>query len=226
MLRIAATPNMLKLSQSEYKNYSLSPIIRKVLVIPETIVVGQIIIFPFNKKFRITRIIFKRIIDPITHFNFLYKFTRTCAREAQLVKYLHAFSYDVINKRKEFLKNKSREHDECDVGSKRRLAFLDLLLQSEIDGKKLSDQEIREEVDVFMFGGHDTTTSAITFTLLNLAKYPKIQQQVYSECLEILGNEKSSSMQDLKKMNFLEKVIKESLRLYPSVRGQKTLKAN
>ena len=61
------------------------------------------------------------------------------------------------------------------IGIKRRLAFLDLLLEASKGGTVLSDTDIREEVDIFMFAGHDTSTHSMSWTLWLLATHPEIQ---------------------------------------------------
>lgn len=78
-------------------------------------------------------------------------------REKELIKNLHDFTDSVINVRRKFLMQREviteelKHSDEDDVGMKKKTAFLDLLLQVKIDGENLRDEDIREEVDTFMF---------------------------------------------------------------------------
>lgn len=106
----------------------------------------------------------------------------------------------------DILKDKEDLSGDGDIKGKRRLAFLDMLLISQMEGMSLTDDEIREEVDNFMFAGHDTVSSAIAFTLHLLSQHPNIQKQAYEEVLAAMRDGKES-------MPYLEAVIKESLRI-------------
>eukprot|EP00080_Pristionchus_pacificus_P018285 PDM78305.1 cytochrome P450 [Pristionchus pacificus] len=59
-------------------------------------------------------------------------------------------------------------------------AFLDMLI-AEKDRANLSMLDIREEVDTFMFAGHDTTSSALGWTIWCLSTHQDFQQRAYEE---------------------------------------------
>lgn len=67
--------------------------------------------------------------------------------------------------------------------------------------------------------GHDTTTSGITFCLYNIAKYPEVQEKCIKEIREVFGDDKTAptTLSNLNDLHYLDLVVKESLRLYPSV---------
>lgn len=132
------------------------------------------------------------------------------------MKVLHGFTDNVILARRDKLVN---EQAGVQTDSKQKLALIDILLKSTIDGKPLSNLDIREEVDTFMFAGHDTTTSGISFCLYNIAKYPEVQRNSFDEIRNVMGDDalKEISFDDLQRLNYLDRVIKESLRLFPPV---------
>ncbi|ELW47048.1 Cytochrome P450 4V2 [Tupaia chinensis] len=139
-----------------------------------------------------------------------------------MVALYNAENVEVIAERAKEMKAEkgSRGDDGGSVPSKnKRRAFLDLLLNvTDDEGNKLSHEDIREEVDTFMFEGHDTTAAAINWSLYLLGSYPEVQKKVDSELDEVFGqSDRPANFEDLKKLKYLECVIKETLRLFPSV---------
>ncbi|XP_037818738.1 cytochrome P450 4d1 isoform X2 [Lucilia sericata] len=170
----------------------------------------------------ISTVLHKRMFDILYRFNLTYQFTKLARDEKKALAILHGFTEKIIvQRREELLKAQDNvtESHEDDIGSKRKMAFLDILLQSEIDGKPLSNLDIREEVDTFMFEGHDTTSSAITFCFYNLAMNPKCQQKCFEEIIQVFGKDKSKPVtyEDLNNLHYVELCIKETLRMFPSV---------
>nr|Q9VS79.2 RecName: Full=Cytochrome P450 4d8; AltName: Full=CYPIVD8 [Drosophila melanogaster]AAL13671.1 GH22459p [Drosophila melanogaster] len=143
-------------------------------------------------------------------------------RQTQLIRTMQEFTIKVIEKRRQALEDqqsKLMDTADEDVGSKRRMALLDVLLMSTVDGRPLTNDEIREEVDTFMFEGHDTTTSALSFCLHELSRHPEVQAKMLEEIVQVLGTDRSRpvSIRDLGELKYMECVIKESLRMYPPV---------
>uniref|UniRef100_H3CK18 aromatase n=1 Tax=Tetraodon nigroviridis TaxID=99883 RepID=H3CK18_TETNG len=72
--------------------------------------------------------------------------------------------------------------------------------------------------DTFMFEGHDTTASGISFILYNLACHPE-HQKCREEILQVLNGKDTMDWEDLSKIPYTTMCIKESLRLHPPVPG-------
>lgn len=108
--------------------------------------------------------------------------------------------------------------DDNDVGEKKRLAFLDLLLESAENGALISDKEIKEQVDTIMFEGHDTTAAGSSFFLSVMGIHQDIQDKVVEELYGIFGDsERPATFQDTLEMKYLERCLMETLRMFPPV---------
>lgn len=120
--------------------------------------------------------------------------------------------------KKEGLRDDLDDQDENDIGEKRRMAFLDLMIETARGGANLTDEEIKEEVDTIMFEGHDTTAAGSSFVLCQLGAHPEIQKRVYDEIKGIFGDsDRPITFADTMELKYLERVILESLRLFPPV---------
>ncbi|XP_023788238.1 cytochrome P450 4B1-like [Cyanistes caeruleus] len=130
-------------------------------------------------------------------------------------KLAHSHTDQVIQERKLLLSNE-KELDK--IQKKRHLDFLDILLCSkDANGAGLSDEDLRAEVDTFMFEGHDTTASGISWLFYCMSLHPEHQQRCREEIQGILGDRDTIEWEDLGKMTYTTMCIKESLRLFPPV---------
>lgn len=127
---------------------------------------------------------------------------------------VHKIAEDII-------KSRQQEIDQLDGMSERPyLDFLDLLLQAkDEDGNKLTELEIRNEVDTFLFEGHDTTASSTSWLLYLLAQHQGYQQKVQEELDKVWASKATewTQWEDLHLLEYLTMCLKESLRASSTV---------
>ncbi|XP_073826736.1 probable cytochrome P450 4ac1 [Musca autumnalis] len=168
----------------------------------------------------IEEIILERIYNPLMFYNWIFRLFGRYKKHTEDLKIASDFSSKIIQKKREEYRKKKemeghKENEIDDFGKKKRYAMLDTLLDEEANGN-IDHEGICDEVNTFMFEGYDTTSTCLIFTILNLALHPEVQQKCREEIANI-GDYSSLTVFDFNKLEYLECVLKETLRLYPSV---------
>ncbi|KAM4013998.1 cholesterol 24-hydroxylase-like isoform 1-T3 [Anomaloglossus baeobatrachus] len=88
------------------------------------------------------------------------------------------------------------------------------VLEDECDIEVLIDNFV-----TFFIAGQETTANQLAFAVQELARNPEILQKVQAEVDEVIGSRRDIEYDDLHKLQYLSQVLKETLRLYPTVTG-------
>ncbi|KAI0763033.1 cytochrome P450 [Trametes elegans] len=80
-------------------------------------------------------------------------------------------------------------------------------------GTGLTSQQIVDNVNTFILVGHETTSGSLSFTLLELARNPEVQQRLRDEVRRV---GRDLSYDDIQRLEYLDAVVKEGLRLHPA----------
>ena len=90
-----------------------------------------------------------------------------------------------------------------------------LLHAQDESGSGMPDEQLRDEVMTLLLAGHETTAVSLSWTWYLLAQYPEVEEKLWSELRQVLNGRKPTA-QDLSKLPYTARVIKEAMRLYPS----------
>jgi len=82
------------------------------------------------------------------------------------------------------------------------------------DGLSLTHREVQSEAITLFLAGHETTSLAISYTLLLLAQHPEQQESVHAE-LDAVLRDRRAGLSDVRSLPVLSSMLEESLRLYP-----------
>ncbi len=116
---------------------------------------------------------------------------------------LHEVVHRVIEQRR-------REPDQHDD-------LLEALLQARDaeTGERMTDAQLRDETITIFFGGYEATANALAWTWHLLAEHPDVALEVQRECQAATPDDADLSLESLLALEYTERVIKESMRLYP-----------
>ncbi|KAL0099375.1 hypothetical protein PUN28_020142 [Cardiocondyla obscurior] len=175
-----------------------------------------------------------RFWKPWLYINWMFFLTSEGREYRKIVKMFEKFTDLAIIKRKfyhdctndKYLPNfdndrSTKEDSSKSIGynaklQKNQFAMLDLLIAESRKGHMI-DSDIKEEINTFIFMSYNTTMNSMCFTLALLAEHRDIQIRVRNEIRTALQNNGNKfTVELLQDLTYLERCIKESLRLYPT----------
>ncbi|GIY12615.1 cytochrome P450 4V2 [Caerostris darwini] len=165
-----------------------------------------------------------RTFRPWLYFDFLFYLTKAGKHFKTNIRRVHGFTQKVITERKMDTRrsnqsDQQQQNSNSEAPKRRRKAFLELLLEQHLVDPSFTEEDVKYEVETFMFAGHDTTAMTLSWTLYCLGVHPEVQKIAFEEINDIFSDDPNRNVtrEDLTRMKYMECVIKESLRLYPVV---------
>ncbi|CBI30230.3 unnamed protein product, partial [Vitis vinifera] len=105
-------------------------------------------------------------------------------------------------------------------GTKRK-DFLDVLLEFEGNGKdepaKISDRDVIIFILEIFLAGSETSSSIVEWAMTELLRNPKSMSEVKDELARVVGADRNVEESDIDELQYLQAVVKETLRLHPPI---------
>ncbi len=89
-----------------------------------------------------------------------------------------------------------------------------LMAARDEDGSGMTDRQLRDEVLTFLLAGHETTAVSLSWTWYLLSQHPEAELKLREE-LSAGSRGRPPQLEDLPRLPYTDKVVKESMRLYP-----------
>ncbi|KAJ6448694.1 cytochrome P450 [Mycena sanguinolenta] len=107
---------------------------------------------------------------------------------------------------------------EKELGDKRDL--LSVLLKSNLspnvpESHRMGDAEVLAQIPSFLFAGHETTSSSVSWALHALSLRPDVQSKLREELLTLYTE--NPTMDELNSLPYLESVVRETMRIHAPV---------
>ncbi|CAK8537863.1 unnamed protein product [Lathyrus sativus] len=142
---------------------------------------------------------------------FVDKFTGMMGRLEKIFQLLDGFFQTVVDEHLDPERKKLQPHEE-DV--------IDALIDLKNDpycSMDLKSEHIKPLIMNMLFAGTDTISSVVVWAMTALMKNPRVMKKVQEEIRKVFGEKGFIEEEDVQKLPYLKAVIKETMRLYPSL---------
>ena len=199
----------------------------------------------FTKAFEISKKYFKRLQHPIGHVLDHIPILPKVAESREAVKTIDTIVNRLISEKKKVLQNGPIKYN-SNLGKdlltrllQSQISFQNTSKENmasevkDVDSETISgnqednmdDRQIRDNVLTMLIAGHETTANALTWTYYLVSQHPQVEEKIHEEIDKVISQNKENKdkqikiprIEDLPKFKYLEKVIRESLRIYPPV---------
>lgn len=167
-----------------------------------------------------------RVAKTIYHIDWIFNLSEMYRIQMNSMKVIHNFFDRIIKMKREMF-------DEVADAEEEKREELAMLNNEEIEQKPkivinqlfrywvkgcIDFRDVRAELDVMLYSASDTTTNLASYTLLMLAMHPDVQDKAIAELQQVFTDETIPiNYNSIKQLQYLDMVIKETLRLYPII---------
>ena len=182
--------------------------------------VGRFADEDFNDQFvndfmRMMRFVAARSVQPWLLIDWLSQLSDYGRKGMAATKKLVALFEDLYEVMKETMeKEKNNKLDE-NQNARKKASYLEIMIrENERNPDLFTKKDVLGEFKTFALAGFDPVSSAQTWILHYLGYRPDIQEKIIEELEEVFGDsDRDASIEDIRKLKYLEAVVKEGLRL-------------
>jgi cytochrome P450 len=115
--------------------------------------------------------------------------------------------YGIINERRRSGPNGIEDRGDL-------LSMLLTAQDTEGDGGRMSDEQVRDEAMTLFLAGHETTANALAWAWYLISKHPEVEAKLHAE-IDVVLQGRLPTYEDVPRLKYAEMVMAEAMRLYP-----------